>query len=84
MAITDLYYIYENITLTQAAYFSKNLQCEFHFINSRARHILPNRAASYIKYGVGVSSILLSLKIRYLVHKQNGGIHTHAHARTHT
>jgi hypothetical protein len=39
MATTKLYYIYVYIMFTEAAYFSKNMQYEFNFISSRARHI---------------------------------------------
>jgi hypothetical protein len=39
MATNMLYYIYEYITLTEATYFSKNMQYEFNFISSRVRHV---------------------------------------------
>jgi hypothetical protein len=39
MATTKLYYIYLYIIFIEAAYYSKNMQYEFNFTRSRARHI---------------------------------------------
>jgi hypothetical protein len=64
MPATKLYYIYENITFIEAAYFCKNLQREFNFISSRARHIYHLQWRIYAKQGVGVSSIQSSMKIK--------------------